>query len=64
LFKGDEMRTETQLERELLQAVGKLVVEGMKKDEIIKAQGEMLAQLKKAPFPTLDQSAVDPSHIV
>lgn len=63
------MRTETQLERELLQAVGRLVLEGMKKegmkkDDIIKAQGDLLAQLKKQAFPTIDPMASDPGHVL
>lgn len=58
------MRTETQLERELLQAVGRLVLEGMKKDDIIKAQNDLLAQLKKQAFPTIDPMASDPRHVV
>lgn len=58
------MRTETQLERELLQAVGRLVLEGMKKDDIIKAQNDLLAQLKKQAFPTIDPMAVDVRSVV
>jgi len=58
------MKPETQLEKELLQAVGRLVVDGMKKDEIIKAQSELLARLKKLPFPAIDPMAVDARSIV
>ena len=58
------MKPETQLEKELLQAVGRLVVDGMKKDEIIKAQSELLSRLKKAPFPSIDPMAIDSRSIV
>lgn len=58
------MKTETQLERELLQAVGRLVLEGMKKDDIIKAQNDLIRTLKNPAFPTIDPLATDPRHVV
>lgn len=58
------MKPTTELEKELLAALGEQVLKVRKLEQVVKAQGELLARLKDQKFPALDPMAVDGRSIV
>lgn len=58
------MKPTTELEKELLAALGEQVLKVRKLEQVVKAQGELLAQFKDQKFPALDPMAVDGRSVV
>lgn len=58
------MKPTTELEKELLAALGEQVLKVRKLEQVVKAQGDLLAQLKDRKFPSIDPLAVDGRSVV
>lgn len=58
------MKPATELEKELLAALGEQVLKVRKLEQVVKVQSDLLAQLKDWKFPSIDPLAVDPRSVV